>query len=109
MNKKAIKVIFFGHLGLSAGGHLGVDAAALAAADAGREAGLLGWLDAVVHGILLQPIAHWVLAAAEVAWWTWPGLVMVAGLLAVNSAVATAVIAAVVHGLRRRSRAVRNR
>lgn len=86
------------HFGLSLAGFLGLNAAALGAADAAAGAGApgrgLAALETVVHFVLLQPLAHWVLEAFAVAWWSWPGLVALAALLALNSFLPTAFVAA---------------
>lgn len=55
----------------------------------------LGW---VVHYVLLQPLAYWIIEARPFVWWTWTGLVVLAAVIACN----TLALVALVYGLRRR-------
>lgn len=93
MNKRAITVLFVAHFGFSLAAWFGLGAGALGAADAGREPAGFAALDALVHGVLLQPLAHWVFIGLDPAWWTWTGLALAAGLIAVNSALVTLLVA----------------
>ncbi len=80
-----IYVLAVVHFAISSGGFLLVNGGALAAQDAGVTAPVLAWLDIPLRYFLLQPLAHWVLAAFAVPWWTWPGLALTAALFALNS------------------------
>ena len=50
------------------------------------------WTAVLVHYLLLQPLAHWVLRAGVIVWWTWPGLLALLGLVAFNSAVVSGAV-----------------
>jgi len=106
MIKRLIILLFSLHAGLSLGGFLLLNSLALAAQDTGSAVGWIAWLEIPLHFVLLQPFAHWVLATATIAWWTWPGLALLTALLAVNSAIFAALAAAVLRRLRIRSRPV---
>lgn len=80
------------HFGLSLGAFLGLNGWTAAAQDSGTFAPAAGWLELPLHFILLQPLAHWILAAVAIRWWTWPGLATVAVLFASNSALAVTLI-----------------
>jgi hypothetical protein len=96
-------VFFWIHFALGLGGFLALSGWALGSADGGIEvpAAVAGWVERIVHFGLLQPLAHWVLSAGIVAWWTWPGLIALIALIAVNSVAAVALAALVVLGRRR--------
>lgn len=68
--------------------------------DAGSASGVLAWLEWPLRYGLLQPVAHWAIDSAVAAAWTWSGLVVTAMLVAVNSIVVSAVLAAFVLALR---------
>ncbi|MDX1562610.1 MAG: hypothetical protein R3305_06760 [Gammaproteobacteria bacterium] len=51
---------------------------------------------------MLQPFAHWLLDGLAVRWWTWPGLVAAASLIAANSLVVGAIVVALGRWLRSR-------
>jgi hypothetical protein len=89
------------HAAVSLMAFLALNGAALAAADAGRVAPLMGVLAPVVHYVLLQPIAHWLLAVTAIAWWTWPGLVALVAVVLLNSTLATLALHLALGRLRR--------
>lgn len=92
MTKKYLSGFLIGHFWLSLGAFLGLNGWLLAAQDGGTEAAGAVWIAWLVNFVLLQPLAHWILAAFPFAWWTWPGLLMLAGLLACNSSLLAAVL-----------------
>lgn len=94
MINKKIVLLFWIHFALGLGGFLTISGWALGSADGGITAPLAvaGWVERIVQFGLLQPIAHWVLSAGIVAWWTWSGLIALVALIAVNSGVAVALI-----------------
>jgi hypothetical protein len=94
INKRLLSA-FLVHFALGLGGFLVLSGWTLGSADAGvpgPTAGA-GWFATVVHYGLLQPAAHWVLAAGVIAWWTWGGLLALIALLAVNSMLVVALLA----------------
>jgi hypothetical protein len=100
MISKGLAIFFLIHFGLSLAAFLGLNTAAVAAADAGADAGWLPVIELPVRYLLLQPVAHWVLANLAIAWWTWPGLVALGLVAAANSAVVCGIglaILAVIH------------
>jgi len=80
------------HFGLSLTGFLGLQSWVLSAQDAGIAACGSAWLEIPVHFGLLQPVAHWVLRWASLAWWTWSGLATLTVLIGLNSLVAFGVL-----------------
>jgi len=94
MINKKIVLLFWIHFALGLGGFLALSGWALGSADGGIAVpvAVAGWVERIVHFGLLQPIAHWVLAAGVIAWWTWPGLLALIVLSAVNSGAAVALI-----------------
>jgi hypothetical protein len=80
------------HFGLSLGAFLGLNGWAAGVQDAGTFAPAAAWAELPLHFILLQPLAHWVLAAVAIRWWTWPGLATVAVLFGLNSTLAVSVV-----------------
>lgn len=92
MNSKWLYGLFAAHFGLSFGAWLGLNGAAVAAQDAGTTATALAWLRLPVNFVLLQPLAYWVLAAAEMQWWTWTGLAGASVLIALNSLLFVALV-----------------
>ena len=97
MKNKHLSIVFLVHFALGLGGFLALSGWALGSADAAvaGSTAVAGWLDGVVSYGLLQPAAHWVLAADVIAWWTWGGLIALIALLAVNSALVVALLALV--------------
>lgn len=73
------------HAAVALGGFVGLEAWAVGALDSGNtDPGLLlGTARLLVHYVLLQPLAHWVLGT--VAWWTWSGMIGAGAVVAVNS------------------------
>ena len=62
------------------------------------------WLEALhalAAGVLLQPLAYWVLERLALPWWTWAGLVATTALLALNSGLAVGFCLAVASLVRR--------
>jgi len=92
INKNNI-AIFVAHAALSLGGFLSLNAWAIATQDAGVTA--TGWyrLEILVHYVLLQPLAHWVLQSVTIVWWTWPGLLVLTALLLLNSVIFAVLLA----------------
>jgi len=86
-------VLYLFHFGLSLTGFLGLQSWALSAQDGGITARGSAWLEIPVHFGLLQPVAHWVLRWAGVAWWTWSGLATLVVLIGLNSLVACGALA----------------
>lgn len=67
--------------------------AVAAQAGADSTAAAPRWLEllhALLTGVLLQPLAFWILESAVLRWWTWPGLAATSALLALNSVMAVA-------------------
>jgi len=81
-----------GHFLLSLGGFLGLNAWLVAAQDGGVDASGAAWVAPLVDFALLQPLAHWVLAVVPIAWWTWPGLLALTALVALNSALVAGLV-----------------
>ncbi|HUF71308.1 MAG TPA: hypothetical protein VMR74_00235 [Gammaproteobacteria bacterium] len=104
MKNRLLIVGFILHFGLSLGGFVGLYGWAVGAQDAGTVAPSLGWVEVALRFVLLQPLAHWVLEAAPVAWWTWSGLASIAVLFGLNSAIVGAVVAVFLRSFRRRWR-----
>jgi hypothetical protein len=48
----------------------------------------------LVHYVLLQPVAHWVLALAGFRWWTWAGLGAVLAVVLINSLIVAIAVGA---------------
>lgn len=88
------------HCGLSLGAFLGLNGWAAGVQDSGASAAAASWLELLLHFILLQPLAHWVLAAVAIRWWSWPGLATLSALLGLNSTVAVTLIWGLVGTLR---------
>ena len=99
MINKKIYLLFWIHFALGLGGFLAISGWALGSADGGVSVPLAApfWVERIVHFGLLQPVAHWVLSAGVVAWWTWSGLIALVALIAVNSGVAVALVVLVRH------------
>jgi hypothetical protein len=98
---------FGAHFALSVGGFwlLSIVAFAIAESNFGPAPAWLAPLEKIVTFGLLQPLAYWVFAVGEIRYWTWPGLALSTLLIAINSAVAVAIVQAIVRGGRsRRSR-----
>jgi hypothetical protein len=93
------------HFGLSLGAFLGLNAWAAGVQDAGTFAPAAGWVELPLHFVLLQPLAHWILAAVAIRWWTWTGLATVAALIGLNSTLAVTLVWALIGELRRRKTA----
>ena len=89
------------HFGLSLGGFLGLYGWAAGVQDGPASAPSLGWLELVLRFVVLQPLAHWVLDAIPVQWWTWPGLTRLSLLFLLNSLVVVALIRTLIGALRR--------
>ena len=104
MKTRLLIVGFILHFGLSLGGFVGLYGWAAGAQDAGTVVPSLGWVEVALRFVLLQPLAHWVLDAVSVAWWTWSGLASIAVLFGINSALVGAIVAAFLRGFRGRSR-----
>lgn len=85
------------HFCLSLGLFLGLYGWAVGVQDAGAAAAPIGWVELPLRFVLLQPLAHWVLDAAAIAWWTWPGLGIIAVLFGLNSIVAVVAVRAVLN------------
>ncbi len=96
MNKQFIIALAIVHWVLTAVGFMLVYGGAIAAQDAGTAAAALAWLEWPLRFGLLQPLAHWVLAGFPIAWWTWPGLVVLMALFALNSVITAGIIASLV-------------
>ena len=81
------------HAAMSLAGFWSLSIVGLAAADS--DLAMVPWwlapLEHAVRFVLLQPLAHWVLALLEVRYWTWPGLALSTVLIGANSAVAIVV------------------
>jgi len=81
------------HFGLSLGCFLGVNGWAVGSQDAGSATqAAAAWIEIPLHFILLQPLAHWLVAGLAIPWWTWSGLTGIAVLFALNSAAAVAIV-----------------
>ena len=104
MINKNIIAIFVAHAVLSLGGFLSLNGWAIAAQDAGTGSTGLYWLETLLHYVLLQPLAHWVLRAVTLVWWTWPGFLLLTALLVLNSVMFAVLFATVL----RRARSRRN-
>jgi len=114
MINKQLFPIFLLHFALGLGGFLALSAWSLGSADAAiatdattetaaesvAESAATGWVEGIVHYGLLQPVAHWVLSAGLIAWWTWPGLLALIVLIAANSAVVAALYGLARHRFR---------
>jgi hypothetical protein len=103
LKKRYIIVGFLLHFGLSLGGFVGLYGWAAGVQDGGAAAAPSGWLEAALRYVLLQPLAHWVLEAVAIAWWTWAGLGGVALVFAINSAVVVGAAAVLARTFRSRA------
>lgn len=93
LKKRVFVCLVTAHLLLSAGSFLVLQGLGVALQDAGMTSRVLAWLEILVQFFLLQPLAHWVLGGVEIAWWTWPGLLLTILLLALNSLAVGALLA----------------
>jgi hypothetical protein len=118
MINKKLSLIFLIHFALGLGGFLAISGWALGSADAEISGSLTvsagpsavsGWFERIVHFGLLQPIAHWVLSAGVVRWWTWAGLIALIAVIAVNSGVVVALVGLGTRGYRSSGSAVRTK
>jgi len=75
MKKRLLIASFAAHLVLSFGLFFWLYGSAAGMQDAGVPAPPgMGVLEIGLRFVLLQPLAHWVLMALPIAWWTWSGL-----------------------------------
>jgi hypothetical protein len=95
MKYRLLIVCFAVHLALSLALFFALYGSAAGIQDAGVPAPPgMGMLEIALRFVLLQPLAHWMLEALPIAWWTWPGLAALSALLGLNSAIVAIAIQA---------------
>jgi hypothetical protein len=100
MINRNIIAVFFAHAMLSLGGFLSLNGWAIAIQDGGAAATGWYWLEFLLHSVVLQPLAHWVLQSVTIVWWTWPGFLVLTALLVLNSAIFALLLALLLRRVR---------